>query len=56
MLRKTGDFLIRSTEPKQGEARQYVLSAMQNEELEDAGVRVFGTEPTEHLLFRLSIT
>lgn len=39
MLRKTGDFLIRSTEPKQGEARQYVLSAMQNEELEDAGVK-----------------
>ncbi|EGT51440.1 hypothetical protein CAEBREN_05957 [Caenorhabditis brenneri] len=39
MLRKNGDFLIRSTEPKQGEARQYVLSAMQNEEQEDAGVK-----------------
>uniref|UniRef100_A0A8R1IM52 SH2 domain-containing protein n=1 Tax=Caenorhabditis japonica TaxID=281687 RepID=A0A8R1IM52_CAEJA len=46
MLRKNGDFLVRSTEPKQGEARQYVLSAMHNEEAEDAGIK--------HYVLRLS--
>uniref|UniRef100_A0A8R1IRC3 SH2 domain-containing protein n=1 Tax=Caenorhabditis japonica TaxID=281687 RepID=A0A8R1IRC3_CAEJA len=44
MLRKNGDFLVRSTEPKQGEARQYVLSAMHNEEAEDAGTPIVKQE------------
>ncbi|CAB3408111.1 unnamed protein product [Caenorhabditis bovis] len=41
MLRKNGDFLIRSTEPRPGEPRQYVLSVMKNEELEDQGIKHF---------------
>ncbi|CAI2299299.1 unnamed protein product [Caenorhabditis sp. 36 PRJEB53466] len=39
MLKNNGDFLLRSTEPKAGEPRQYVLSAMQNQEADDAGVK-----------------
>ncbi|CAI5437589.1 unnamed protein product [Caenorhabditis angaria] len=41
MLRKNGDFLVRTTEPRKGEPRQYVLSAMKSEELEDNGIKHF---------------
>ncbi|CAI5450800.1 unnamed protein product [Caenorhabditis angaria] len=41
MLRKNGDFLVRSTEPRPGEPRQYVLSTMKSEEQEDQGIKHF---------------
>ena len=38
MLRKNGDYLVRSTEPKSGQPKSYVLSVMYKEEKEEDGV------------------
>ncbi|KAI1724003.1 protein tyrosine kinase domain-containing protein [Ditylenchus destructor] len=39
MLKRNGDFLVRTTEPKPGQPRCFVLSAMFDEKLEEAGVK-----------------
>ena len=41
MLRKNGDFLVRTSEPKPGEPRMCVLSVMVTQELEENGIKHF---------------
>lgn len=38
MMKKNGDFLVRTTEPVAGQARAFVLSIMLNAPLEEQGV------------------
>lgn len=41
MLKKNGDFLVRTSEPKVGEPRMFILSVMVRQELEESGIKHF---------------
>uniref|UniRef100_A0AC34GA20 SH2 domain-containing protein n=1 Tax=Panagrolaimus sp. ES5 TaxID=591445 RepID=A0AC34GA20_9BILA len=59
LLKSSGDFLIRSTEPRPGQQRQYVLSVMLDEKLGGDGIKhlVFNpTEPGRYLLGTMNDT
>uniref|UniRef100_A0AC34G9N1 SH2 domain-containing protein n=1 Tax=Panagrolaimus sp. ES5 TaxID=591445 RepID=A0AC34G9N1_9BILA len=59
LLKISGDFLIRSTEPRPGQQRQYVLSVMIDESLGGDGIKhlIFSpAEPGKYLLGTMNDT
>uniref|UniRef100_A0AC35F9X1 SH2 domain-containing protein n=1 Tax=Panagrolaimus sp. PS1159 TaxID=55785 RepID=A0AC35F9X1_9BILA len=59
LLKMSGDFVIRSTEPRPGQQRQYVLSVMIDEKLGGDGIKhlIFNPgEPGKYLLGTINDT